>query len=546
MNNIETVLLLMAVLSGLTLLTQRLKIPYTILLIAAGLIIGFVPSLPNVELKPDVAFLIFLPPLLYEASGTISWHEFRKFSQPISLLAIGLVFFTTTAVAVVAHYTIPDFSWPLSFVLGAVISPPDAVAATSVTRGLGLPKRIIAILEGESLVNDASALIAYRFAIATVLSGSFVLWEAGLQFVVVAGGGVLTGILLGVIFRLIHNQLDNSTVATTLSLLLPFIAYLLAEHFGTSGVLAVVSAGLYMAWHSYEIYSFQTRMQINGFWNILIFLLTGFVFILIGTELPFIVNGLEQDELPRLIGYGLLISLVAILTRIVWVFPGTYLFSFFKTRKKREGSIRQFTRNELFITSWAGMRGVVSLATALSIPYKLRSGQAFPYRSEILFITFMVIVVTLVLQSLTLPVFIKRLNVFEPKEEEEKEERSMRLALLVSSITFIESELSLTLDDTVLAELKERFEQQINYLNGVMRMDENPTLHRLKNMPSAFNEYMESEAKIIRHQRDQIIKWHKNGTYSEESIRRIEQELDVRSLSLQTRLRRVIPSGGLT
>ena len=192
------------------------------------------------------------------------------------------------------------------------------------------------------------------------------------------------------------------------------------------------------------------------------------------------------------------------------------------------------------------MRGVVSLATALSIPYKLRSGQAFPYRSEILFITFMVIVVTLVLQSLTLPVFIKRLNVFEPKEEEEKEERSMRLALLVSSITFIESELSLTLDDTVLAELKERFEQQINYLNGVMRMDENPTLHRLKNMPSAFNEYMESEAKIIRHQRDQIIKWHKNGTYSEESIRRIEQELDVRSLSLQTRLRRVIPSGGLT
>ncbi|GAB3902258.1 Na+/H+ antiporter [Larkinella knui] len=538
MTNLEIVLILMAILAALASVTQKLRIPYPILLVIAGLVLGFIPSIPDIHLESEVVFLIFLPPLLYEAAGNISWHEFKAYRRPIGLLAVWLVFLTTVAVAVVAHEFIPGFTWPLAFVLGAIISPPDAVAATSATRGLGLPKRLITILEGESLVNDASALIAYRYAVAAVTSGSFVLWQAGLQFLIVALGGIAIGIAIGYLFSHIHNKLENPTVATTITLLLPFLAYLAAEHLGTSGVLAVVSAGLYLSWNSYEIYSFQTRMQINGFWNILIFLLNGFVFILIGSQLPVILKTIGNESLTLLIGYGLLISFVAIVTRIIWIFPLAYIYALLDRRKK---NLHRFSPNELFITSWAGMRGVVSLATALALPVTLSNGHSFPMRNEILFISFMVIFVTLVLQGLTLPFFIRRLNVQEPMEKTVLEEKKIRLAITTSSITFIEGELSMNLHDEVLSELKTRFEQQTNYLNGVLRVDEKPKKGDVLKAPNFFKEFVESELAIVNHQRALIIQWHKEGRYSEESIRRIEQELDIRSLSLQTQLHRLSP-----
>lgn len=528
----------MAILAALASVTQKLKIPYPILLVVAGLVLGFIPSIPDIHLESEVVFLIFLPPLLYEAAGNISWHEFKAYRRPIGMLAVWLVFLTTVAVAAAAHYFIPGFTWPLAFVLGAIISPPDAVAATSAIRGLGLPKRLITILEGESLVNDASALIAYRYAVAAVTSGSFVLWQAGLQFLLVAFGGIAIGLAIGYIFTKIHNKLENPTVATTISLLMPFIAYLLAEHLHTSGVLAVVATGLYLAWHSYEIYSFQTRMQINGFWNILIFLLNGFVFILIGSQLPVILKNIGNDSIPALIVYGLLISFVAIVTRIIWIFPLAYIYTFLGKRGKQ---VSRFSTSELFITSWAGMRGVVSLATALALPITMRNGHAFPMRNEILFISFMVILVTLVLQGLTLPVLIRRLNVREPVEKVLAEEKKIRLAITTSSITFIEGELSLNLHDEVLGELKNRFEQQTNYLNGILRLDEKPKKGEPLSGPNFFKEYVESELSIVNHQRDLIIQWHKNGTYSDDVIRRIEQELDIRSLGLETQLRRLSP-----
>ena len=536
MTNLEIVLVLMAILAALASVTQKLKIPYPILLVIAGLVLGFLPIVPDIHLESEVVFLIFLPPLLYEAAGNISWHEFKAYRRPIGLLAVWLVFFTTVTVAVVAHYFIPGFSWPLAFVLGAITSPPDAVAATSATRGLGLPNRLITILEGESLVNDASALIAYRYAVAAVTSGSFIFWQAGLQFLVVAAGGVAIGIAIGYLFRHIHNKLENPTVATTITLLLPFVAYLLAEHLGVSGVLAVVSAGLYLAWNSYEIYSFQTRMQINGFWNILIFLLNGFVFILIGSQMPVILKNIADHSVGRLIGFGLLISFVAIVTRIVWIFPLAYISALLNRGKKRR---HLFRPNELFITSWAGMRGVVSLATALALPLTLSNGEAFPMRNEILFISFMVIFVTLVLQGLTLPFFVRWLNVQEPAGKALVEEKKIRLAMTTSSITYIEGELSMNLHDEVLSELKTRFEQQTNYLNGVLRMDEKPKKGDPPTAANFFREFVESELAVVNHQRDLIIQWHKQGTYSEDSIRRIEQELDIRSLGLQTQLRRL-------
>ncbi|WP_138991808.1 Na+/H+ antiporter [Larkinella sp. C7] len=538
MTNLEIVLVLMAILAALASVTQKLKIPYPILLVIAGLVLGFLPIVPDIHLESEVVFLIFLPPLLYEAAGNISWHEFKAYRRPIGLLAVWLVFFTTVTVAVVAHYCIPGFSWPLAFVLGAITSPPDAVAATSATRGLGLPNRLITILEGESLVNDASALIAYRYAVAAVTSGSFIFWQAGLQFLVVAAGGVAIGLAIGYLFRHIHNKLENPTVATTITLLLPFVAYLLAEHLGVSGVLAVVSTGLYLAWNSYEIYSFQTRMQINGFWNILIFLLNGFVFILIGSQMLVILKNIEDHSVGRLIGFGLLISFVAIVTRIIWIFPLAYINSLLDRGKKKRILFRP---NELFITSWAGMRGVVSLATALALPLTLSNGKAFPMRNEILFISFMVIFVTLVLQGLTLPFFIRWLNVQEPPGKAVQEEKKIRLAITTSSITYIEGELSMNLHDEVLSELKTRFEQQTNYLNGVLRMDEKPQKGAPPTAANFFREFVESELAVINHQRDLIIQWHKQGTFSEESIRRIEQELDIRSLGLQTQLRRLDP-----
>lgn len=261
MGDFEVVVFMMAILIGLSAMADKLRLPYPILLVAVGLFIGFVPVLPDLALDPEIVFLVFLPPLLYDAASKTSWQDFKAAIRPISALAITLVFFTTTSVAVAAHYFIPGFGWPLAFVLGAIVSPPDAVAATGITKGLGLNKKVITTLEGESLVNDASALIAYRYAVAAVSTGAFVLWKAGLQFLLVAGGGILVGIVIGYVFVFAHKKIkDNSIVETSLSLLAPFIAYLLAERVHASGVLAVVSAGLLISRRSPEIFSYQTRM----------------------------------------------------------------------------------------------------------------------------------------------------------------------------------------------------------------------------------------------------------------------------------------------
>ena len=244
MDEFKVVIFLMAILISLTAIVNKKKFPFPILLVAAGLVIGFVPQLPDLGLDPDIVFIIILPPLLYDAASKTSWHEFRTAIRPISALAITLVFFTTVAVAITAHYLIPGFSWPLAFVLGAVVSPPDAVAASGIIKGLGLNKKVITILEGESLVNDASALIAYRYAVTAVTTGTFIFWKAGLQFLLVAGVGIIIGIVIGYLFVLAHKKIENNPVVeTSLTLLSPYVSYLAAEQFHMSGVLAVVTRG---------------------------------------------------------------------------------------------------------------------------------------------------------------------------------------------------------------------------------------------------------------------------------------------------------------
>ncbi len=255
------------ILIGLSAIADKIKLPYPILLVATGLFIGFVPFLPNLALDPDVALLIFLPPLLYDAASKTAWQEFTHSLRPITTLAVTLVFFTTIAVAVAAHYVIPGFSWPLAFVLGAIVSPPDAVAANSIIKGLGLNKRVIAILEGESLLNDASALIAYRYAVAAVMTGSFVLWEAGLQFLLVAGGGLLIGGVLGWLLTVALQRITSATIQTSLTLLTPYVAYLAAEHVHTSGILSVVSAGLLITRRAPEVFTPQARLESRAVWD---------------------------------------------------------------------------------------------------------------------------------------------------------------------------------------------------------------------------------------------------------------------------------------
>ncbi|MGA2871491.1 MAG: Na+/H+ antiporter, partial [Verrucomicrobiota bacterium] len=377
----------------IALLARKLHIPYPILFLIGGLLIGCVPELPKVRLSPDLVFLVFLPPLLFPAAFFTSWRDFRANLRPISLLAIGLVLFTTVVVAFLAYYF---FNLPLAagFVLGAIISPPDAIAATAIAERLSVPRRIVTILEGESLVNDATALIAYRFAVAAVLTGTFSLADAGLQFVFVSVGGVLTGLAVGWLAVWFHKRVDDAPIEITVSLLTPFVAYLPAEHMHVSGVLSVVTAGLYIGRQTPLILSYRTRLQGGPVWSMLEFLLNGFVFILIGLQLPDILHTLSEHKdytISQLVGYSLIISVAVIVVRLLWVFPAAYLPRFLSKKVRAKDPYPNW--RHVTIIGWTGMRGVVSLAAALALR------DTFPGRDLILFLTFMVILATLVVQG---------------------------------------------------------------------------------------------------------------------------------------------------
>jgi CPA1 family monovalent cation:H+ antiporter len=532
MQHLDIILFLMVLLAALYSIADRIKISYPILLVIAGLGISLIPGLPVVYLSPDVAFLLFLPPLLFDAARHMSWHDLKKNRGVIGRLAIGLVLFSMVGVAVCAHYLIPGFSWPLAFVLGAIVSPPDAVAATSATKGLNLPKRLVAILEGESLVNDATAIVAYRYAVAAVMSSVFIFWQAAFQFILVALGGILIGRIIGYAFAWLQKKfLRNSTVETIATLLLPFISYLLAERVHASGVLSAVTTGLFISWRAHEIFSFRTRMQMNSFWETLIFLLNGLVFILIGLQLPKIINSISGHTFLEMINYGLLISAVVILTRLIWVFPTAHIVNWIYRLRGRVRNVVVTDNRYILILGWSGMRGVVSLATAFALPLTLENGTAFPERDTILFITFIVILVTLVFQGLTLPLLIRFLKVGEPEEKSKTEERRLRLVLAKSAHTFINKNLSGRMHEKALENVRDRLERQISYLNGVLKTKGDSQ----EKQYGPFQDYLQSEQEIIDHQRNMLIQMHKKGVYSAEVLKKIEQDLDARSLTLDGR-----------
>lgn len=537
MPTIEIIIFLLVVLVVFSAIVERLKIPQSIMLVVAGLAIGFTPQLPDIALKPDTVFLIFLPPLLFTASLKLSWHDVKAEKGSVISLATGLVFFTTLAIAVVAHYFIPGFSWQLGFILGAVISPPDAMAATSITKGLNLNKRTVTILEGESLLNDASALVAYRYAIASLITGGFLFWQATIQFVWIACGGLALGLIIGWALLWAQRRIkDNVTLEVALTLLTPYVAYLLAEHYHLSGVLSVVAAGLYVSFRSPEAFSSQTRMQTNSFWNTIEFLLNGFVFILIGMQLPGIVANIEKESLIQALGYGSLITAVAIVVRILWVFPGAYLPVWLS--KKGLRSTRRINWRYVTVLSWTGMRGVVSLAAALAIPLTLDNGELFPQRNMILFITFCVIFFTLVVQGLSLPFLIKILNITPDDTKQRDEEKKVRRMLALQVVAFIDRDLDKEEnDDKVIRRLRNKYTARVKLAGGVHEQPEKGT-ETQATVTNLYMQYANVQKSLLDYERALLVEMHKEDSASSEIIKKLQDELDIEETRLTAQLNR--------
>lgn len=530
MDNFTVIVFIITILIVLSAFASRIKLPYPILLLVAGVVIGFLPFVPDIKLDPHIVFLIFLPPILYDASVKTSWLDFKKEIRPISTLAITLVFFTTLTVGLTAHYFIPGFSWPLAFLLGAIISPPDAVAATSITKGMGLNRKVITIIEGESLVNDASALIAYRYAILAVVSGTFIFWKAALGFLTIAAGGLISGLAVGFVMVLAHRKItDNPMVETTLSLLTPFIAYLLAEGLNSSGVLAVVTAGFFVSWRSREIFSFQTRLQNNVVWDTVIFVLNGLVFIFMGLQMPAVISRFGANGFWQMLGFGLLISLVTILIRIIWVFVAAYYPKIFH-RLNKENTEEQISWKNILVVGWTGTRGVVSLATALSIPLLLSDRTAFPLRDQILFITFIVILITLVVQGSTLPLLVRTLGIETETHLQKKEDKELQITLTENILDFIKGDFPVQLDDKVMEQLRRIYRSNLNVLSRNKQ-----SLARSSNDINELNflnQMLSGQLEIIKYKRDLLLKFQKDGTYNEATISKAELELDIEEMRI--------------
>jgi Na+/H+ antiporter len=434
-------------------LATRLRLPYAILLVLGGLLLGFVPGLPSIELNPELILMLFLPPLIYSSAWLTSWREFHANLRPILLLALGPVLVTTLVIAVVAH-TIAGLSWPVAFVLGAVVSPTDAVAASATAKQLGLPRRIVTVIEGESMVNDATGLVVYRFAVAAVMAGSFSLWQAGLQMVLVSLGGLVIGLVIAWPVAWLHRHLDDAPIEITITLLTPYAAYLVADALQVSGVLAVLSAGLYLSRQSSRFFSSNTHLQANAVWNVLVFLL-------IGLQLRSILASIASLSLLALVWQALLISLAIIAVRLAWVFPAAYLPRL-RIRDPYPGW------RQVAIVAWVGMRGGLSLAAALALPFTRTFGAPFPQRDLVIFFTFGVILATLVGQGLSLSPIIQLLGL-ERDRALEREHAQAHLVAARAALSRLDAlATEAWVPEDALTHLRSHYAQKLEALTAAM------------------------------------------------------------------------------
>jgi CPA1 family monovalent cation:H+ antiporter len=522
----QTLLFMLAVLAAVAVAARRLNIAPSILLVVAGIGMAFVPGLPKLELAPEVVLLVILPPLIYSAGVAMSWREFRFNLRPISLLAFGGVVFTACAVAAAAHYLL-GFDWATGFVLGAIVAPPDVVAPLALARQLALPRRLVVVLEGEGLANDATALILYRFAVAAVATGAFSLERAASTFALIVVGEIAYGIGIGWLSLRLRKLAAEPRVEIVLSLLTPYIAYWIPEHLGGSGVLATVACGLYVSWVGPRLIASATRLQGVFFWDLIVYLVEGMVFLATGLQARTLLDNRYHFSIQDLAIATALTTLIVILARFVWVFPATYLPRWLIAPLARRDPSPRW--QPVFLLAFTGVRGVVSLAAALAIPYALDNGQPFPHRELILFITFGVIIVTLVGQGSMLPAMVRWLGLGRVGTAEHRGEIEAELAARQTALREVEERL-------------EKFAAERQLPDDVVELLRTRNLTRNQILPADLDESLEQtrlsaaiKRELIDTERAFIYQMLRDGKITDEARRRIEYELDLEEASLANR-----------
>lgn len=522
---------LILIILGLVMLANKLKLAYPIILVLGGLMLSFVNIFSHITIDPELIFFIFLPPLLYEAAWQVSWKEFWKWRRVIMSFAFPIVILTSCVVAFTSYALIPGFTLALGFLLGGIVSPPDAISATTIMRQVKTSRIIVSIIEGESLLNDASSLIVFRFALAAVITGQFHFREAATSFFLVIVMGALIGIFIALIFYGIHRWLPVTPgIEIVLTLVAPYCMYYFAEHYHFSGVLAVVSGGLFLSYRRQTMLTYMSRIQGVNVWNSLVFVLNGIVFLLIGLQLPSIVEQLGDTSLAAAIGYGLAISMILIITRVLCTL-GASAFTRFISRFITVADNNPGWRGP-FIFGWAGMRGVVSLAMALSIPLLLDNGQAFPYRNLILFITFIVILVTLVLQGLTLPWMIRKLN---PEDRSkslpgEQQERVIRKKMAKASLQLLEEKYA---DE-------KKHNEHINNLVTRLELDLKFFQQDIQDIiahGNSLSSYQRIYLELLEAQRKLLYEMNHREEFDEEVIRKYLALIDIEEFKVREKLR---------
>jgi monovalent cation/hydrogen antiporter len=527
MQALELVLVLLAATAALAVLADRLAVPPPVLMVLGGAILAVLPNLPRLSLNPDVVFLVFVPPLLYWTAVNTSWRDFRLQIRSISLLSVGLVIATMIVVAVVAHALAPELTWPAAFVLGAIVSPPDPVAVTAVTRKLGIPRTILVILEGEGLVNDATALVAYRMAVAAVVAGGFSLGTAMIRFVWSASVAVVVGLAVGIAVIAVRRRIGGmSVVENTVSILTPFAAFIPAERLGVSGVLAVVTVGLYLGRRGPRVVSARTRIQAYSMWQMVTFLLEGLVFILVGLELPVALAALHERSIGSLVGLAFAVAAAAILIRILWVFPGAFGPGLL-LRKLGHPETPPPWRSVAFV-SWAGLRGSDSLVIALALPLTVAGGKPFPGRDLILFLTFAVIFVTLVLQGLTLKAVIRLLRL-KPGPDVAEEEIRARDRAAAAGLAALEK---LPGDDVASREARAALEEK--YRHRSHRYAARLRGARHQRDEDRTEAYRRMRLGMIEAERDSVVKLRDENVISDDVLRNIQRDLDLEQVLLES------------
>jgi monovalent cation/hydrogen antiporter len=517
-------LALLLAIAALLVAAPALHVPYPILLVLGGLALGFMPGMPTLALPPDLVLVAILPPLLYAAAFFTSLRDLRENLRSISILAIGLVLATMGTVAVVAHEAIDGMSWSAAFVLGAVVSPTDPIAATAIMRRFGVPRRVVAIVEGEALVNDGTALVLYRVAVTAAVTGAFSFWDASWRLLWSIAGGIAIGLAVGYLVAEVRRRIDNPPVEVTIALITGYLAFIPANAAEASGVLAAVTAGIYLGWHTPELTSVQTRLQGAAVWEILVFVINALLFALVGLQLSRILDeltGLSAWELAR---YGLLVTGTVVLTRIAWI-PVVVHLPRRLSRRLREREPAPPMANQL-IVAWSGMRGAVSLAAALAIPLATDAGTAFPARDLIVFLTFCVILGTLVVQGLTLPLLIDMLKV-EPDHLDEKEDSKARIKSAEAALARLEMLLD---EDWVRQDTAERLRGLYNFRRDrfASRFDSESD----GAIEEQSQNYQRLRRELLEAEREAIVGLRRDGVINDDAMRRLQRDLDLEDARL--------------